>query len=81
MRICTKKPEYAINPTMLRAVLNGYCIDMEVPMTLDRQAKTIGKVPENMKQQAKERPQLEQFEDYQGTSSDESETSASEKEH
>ena len=31
LQLSTFKNEYAINPKMLRAVLNGYSIDMSVP--------------------------------------------------
>lgn len=39
--ISSLKPEYAINKNMLRAVLNGYSVDMTVPITLHRQDRTM----------------------------------------
>lgn len=35
-------PDYAINPTLLRAVLNGFCIDMKVPCTKYEDEKIFG---------------------------------------
>ena len=44
------KEEYAINEKMLRAVLNGYNIDMEVPCQKYIQNREISSVMKQMKE-------------------------------
>jgi hypothetical protein len=56
----SKKGAYAINPQMLRAVLNGYSINMEVPMKLTKQDRTIKKTLNRLKEEKSERPRLEE---------------------
>mmetsp|Transcript_7407 Transcript_7407/g.12510 ORF Transcript_7407/g.12510 Transcript_7407/m.12510 type:complete len:95 (+) Transcript_7407:1084-1368(+) len=46
MMMRVREKDYALNPQMLRAVLNGYAIDMKVPCTLYSQDRGFKKMSE-----------------------------------